>query len=61
MNIICDNEQFFLIDFDWGGKLKEVCYSMRFYKLNPELSESIAVSGAILSLFVPYFFSYIPI
>ena len=49
MNIICDDEQFFLIDFDWGGKLGEACYPMKFYELNPELVQGRSSSNTLIT------------
>jgi len=48
-NIICDGEQFFLIDFDWDGKLGEACYPVKFYELNLELVQGQSSSNALIT------------
>ena len=48
-NIICDSEWFFLIDFDWGGKLGEACYPVKFYELNPELVQEQSSSNILIT------------
>ena len=48
-NIICDDERFFLIDFDWGGKLGEACYPVKFYELNPELVQGRPSSNMLIT------------
>jgi len=48
-NIICDDERFFLIDFDWGGKLGEACYPVKFYELNPELVQGRPSSNTLIT------------
>jgi len=48
-NIICDGAQFFLIDFNWGRKLGEACYPIKFYELNPELVQGRSSSNALIT------------
>ena len=48
-NIICDDERFFLIDFDWGGKLGEACYPVKFYELNPELVQGRSSNNMLIT------------
>ena len=40
---------FFLIDFDWGGKLGEVCYPVKLYELNPELVQGRSSSNTLIT------------
>ena len=48
-NIICDGERFYLIDFDWGGKLGEACYPVEFHELNPELVQGRSSRNALIT------------
>ena len=49
MNIICDDEWFFLIDFDWDVKLGKICYPMKFYKLDPELVQERSSNNILIT------------
>jgi len=48
-NIICDDDWFFLIDFDWGGKLGDACYPVKFYELNPELVQGRSSNNMLIT------------
>ena len=48
-NIICDDDRFFLIDFDWGGKLGDACYPVKFYELNPELVQGRSSNNMLIT------------